>query len=100
VTGPKELKDILQQVLPGLRPPRRRVMDNLQVAWRNITDEREAALSRVKQLRRGVLTVEVDSAPAMHQISSKDKGQLVRRLNELVEGVYVKEIRLRLSKEQ
>lgn len=100
MSQPKEIRDILQRVLPGLRPPRGRVVERLQAAWREVAGGKPAGQSRVKQLKRGVLLVEVDSAPMMHHISEKDKDRLLEELREKVEGVYIKEIRTRLAREK
>lgn len=99
MSQPKEIRDILQRVLPGLKPLRGRVTERLQTAWREVTTGKEAGQSRVKQLKRGVLIVEVDSAPMMHHLSEKGKEGLLEELRGKVEGVYIKEIRTRLVRE-
>ncbi|HHT9120706.1 MAG TPA: DUF721 domain-containing protein [Candidatus Hypogeohydataceae bacterium YC41] len=99
MSKPTNIKDVLEKVLPGLKPPRGKKLEKLQEAWRKVVEERAARQSRIKQLKRGVLLVEVDSAPTMQYISERDKGHLLGKLKELVEGVFIKEIRLRLSKE-
>lgn len=99
MSRPREIKDVLQKVLPGLKPKGGKVIEKLQVAWREITGEKEAGQSRIKQLKSGILLVEVDSAPMMHYISTRNKQELLKRLNERIEGVYIKEIRMRLAKE-
>jgi hypothetical protein len=96
---PKEIRDVLQRVLPGLKPPRGRAVERLQAAWKEITTGKAAGQSRVKQLKQGVLIVEVDSAPMMHHLSEKDKGCLLEELRGKVAGVYIKEIRTRLARE-
>ena len=99
MSQPKEIRDVLQRVLPGLKPPRGRAVERLQTAWREVTKGKAAGQSRVKQLKLGVLIVEVDSAPMMHHLSEKGKEGLLEELRGKVEGVYIKEIRTRLARE-
>ena len=96
---PKEIRDVLQRVLPGLKPPRGKAVERLQTAWREVTTGKATGQSRVKQLKKGVLIVEVDSAPMMHHISEKGKEGLLEELRRKVAGVYIKEIRTRLASE-
>ena len=71
----------------------------MQTAWREVTTGKATGQSRVKQLKKGVLIVEVDSAPMMHHISEKGKEGLLEELRRKVAGVYIKEIRTRLASE-
>jgi hypothetical protein len=99
MSRPTEVKGVLQDVLPRLRPPRTKTTEKLQTAWREVIGEREAEQSRVRGLKKGVLLVEVDSAPMMHHISTKDKGKLIMELKGKVDGVYIKDLRIHLARE-
>ncbi|MDI6759468.1 MAG: DciA family protein [Candidatus Brocadiaceae bacterium] len=99
MSQPKEIRDVLQRVLPGLKPPRGRAMERLQTAWREVTTGKTAGQSRVKQLKQGVLIIEADSAPMIHHLSEKDKECLLEELRRKVAGIYIKEIRTRLARE-
>lgn len=99
MSKPRAVKEILPEVVLGLRPPRERALEKLQIAWREVAGAKEAGQSRVKQLKRGILLIEVDSAPMMHHLSGKDKEGLIKGLRERVERVYIKDIRTCLTRE-
>ncbi len=96
---PLEVKELLDNVLSRLKPPRGKVLERLQVAWKEVAGKREAERSRVKQFKLGIIYVEVDSAPMMHHIRGKDKEVLLTEIRQRLEGVYIKDIKVRMSKE-
>ena len=59
--------------------------------------EEIAAHTRVRSLRAGVLTVEVDSPALCHRLSSFEKERLLLGIKERVRKAPVCELRLRLG---
>ena len=74
-------------------------MERLQTAWKEVTKGEEAKQSRVKQLKRGILLIEVDSSAMMHHICGEGKEHLLKGLREKAEGIHIKEIRIRLARD-
>ncbi len=99
MSRPTELKELMPRVIQRLKPRRGKREEKLQAAWQEIMSREEVKHSRIKQLKNGVLLVEVDSAPMMHHFSGKDKSRLLKELEERVEGIHIREIRTRISKE-
>ncbi|MFN3467580.1 MAG: DUF721 domain-containing protein [Candidatus Brocadiales bacterium] len=99
MSKPREIKTVLREVLPGLRPRRGEMMERLQAAWKEVTAGEEAKQSRVKQLKKGILFIEVDSPAMMHHICGAGKEHLLKGLREKAEGTYIREIRTRLARD-
>lgn len=96
---PKSLKEVIEEAITGLKPRRPRVLQRLYEAWREVIGEEQAGHTRIKMLKRGQLHIEVDSAPLLHHLTARNKEELVKGIQEKVEGIYISEIRLKLTKE-
>lgn len=96
---PKSLKEAIGEAITRLKPRRTRVLQRLFEAWREILGEEQAGHTRIKILKRGQLHIEVDSAPLLHHLTARNKEELVKGIQEKVKGIYISEIKLKLTKE-
>jgi predicted nucleic acid-binding Zn ribbon protein len=74
---------------------RRRVNRDLLAAWEEIAGPELSSHTRVRSLRRGLLTIEVDSSPLCHQLASFRREELLVALKEKVRGTEVSDLRFR-----
>ena len=74
---------------------RRRVSRELTQAWIEVAGTEIANQTRVRGLRRGVLTIEVESSPLCHQLASFRRDDLLLALQARVRRADVMEIRFR-----
>lgn len=72
-------------------------LDEVRRAWLAAAGAEVGGHTRVASLRRGVLTVEVDSPPLCHKLASFDKERLLVAIKERVRKSEVSELRFRLG---
>jgi predicted nucleic acid-binding Zn ribbon protein len=95
----ERLGDILDRAV--VKPARRRrsVIARVRRRWAAVVGAEEAAHSCPRSVRRGVLTVEVDSSGLLAELAGYRRVELMRGLAEGPDAVGVREIRFVLAKE-
>ncbi len=90
----QSLGDAIQQYLrkEGLLA-RRSGGEDLESAWREAAGETTAARTRLCTLKRGVLRVEVEGAPLLHELESFRKAALTDAMRRLCPKSGIREIR-------
>ncbi len=88
------------KVRKGLMGPsslgkRRRVNRALAQAWDEAAGPEVASQTRVRGLRRGVVTIEVDSGPLCHRLASFQREELLLALKERVRETEILDLRFR-----
>ena len=78
-SGPEMIEGILGRWLRDNRPARA-ALGELGRTWRDIVGEEIAAHSRITEYRSGVLRVEVDSAPLLHELATYHSREVIESL--------------------
>ena len=97
--GPtKAIGDLLAGVLGRSKAGRVVAREVLQQAWREAVGREIAEETRVRAYREGVLTVEVENAALLQELSTFFRDELMRSLRMSREGFFVelRELRFRL----
>ncbi|MAG57914.1 MAG: hypothetical protein CMJ83_16645 [Planctomycetes bacterium] len=96
--GTRELGNVLDGLL-GRRglSKRHRELAALRRAWANAAGDDVAGHTRVRGLRTGVLTIDVDSAPLCHRLAAFEKDRLLQAVQEQARKLWVAELRFRLG---
>jgi len=77
---------------------RRSLQDQVSRAWCEVLGAETAAHTRVSRtMRRGVLSVEVDSAALLGELSGFRKAEILRALRAQVKRTYIEDIRFKLG---
>ena len=76
---------------------RRRTLERLRGAWIAAAGPDIAGHTRVRSLRRGVLTIEVDSGPLCHQLAAFGKEELLVAVRDDARGAEVQDLRFRVG---
>lgn len=95
----RSLAEILGDVLARAKPTRSRTRQKIWEAWKDVIGEELAQHTRIKMLKRGVLHVEVESAPELHYLTAQDTRRLAKGVQERLQGVFIEGIKLKISKE-
>lgn len=96
--GASELRDLLHGYLGRKGPGRRiRAGRELAEAWVAAAGPEVAAHTRTRSLRRGVLTVEVDSGPLCHELAGFRTEELLVALKQRLRDTEVSAIRFRIG---
>jgi len=94
--GPKDLGKVIKNLMgPKALGRRRRVNRDVLAAWTEVAGEELLAHTRVKSLRRGLLTIVVDSPPLCHHLASFRREDLLIALKEKVKRVEIIDLRFR-----
>jgi len=95
--GPAErVGDILKRVLreAGLDRPQQHA--EIAQAWRDVAGPDVATETAVQSFRKGVLTILVNSAPLLSELTTYQREELLAALRTRLAGVFVDELRFRL----
>lgn len=71
--------------------------DELRSAWKSAAGEELAGQTRPLQVKRGVLTVAVSSAPLLNELVSFRSAELLGRLKQQCPHLNVKSLKFRLN---
>jgi len=97
-TGPeKTLGDAIASYLSKSGIVRQLGASSIQGIWSETVGEEIAGHTRVTSLRGGVLRIEVDSAPWLHDLRSFHQDELLDALRERLKGRTLKEITFRIG---
>jgi predicted nucleic acid-binding Zn ribbon protein len=92
-SGPKDLSSLLAGILhPRARP---RALDRARAAWSGSVPPEISEHTRVASLRKGILTVEVDSPPLCHRLDSFERERLLLAVMSRPGGEAVTALRFR-----
>ena len=94
---PERVGDILARAMreAGLRKPSGG--PDLDSVWREVAGEDVAANSRVASIRRGVLTIDVFSAPLRQELEIYRRDELLRALRDRLGGAGPERLAFRLA---
>jgi predicted nucleic acid-binding Zn ribbon protein len=87
------LGSILSRVLRERGISRRNPVGKIEAHWGDLMGEEIQQHTRILGYRRGVLGVEVDSAPWLQELSSFRRGEILARLQERLPEVKVHDIK-------
>jgi predicted nucleic acid-binding Zn ribbon protein len=76
---------------------RRSTLEHLRKAWIAAAGPDVAGHSRIRSLRRGVLTIEVDSGALCHQLAAFRKEELLVAVREDARRADVQDLRFRVG---
>ena len=74
---------------------RRRVNEEIASAWVEVAGEELASRTRVRGIRRGILTIEVESSSLCHDLAAFKKDALLVALKEKVRKSEITALRFR-----
>jgi len=89
------IKEILARLFTARGWGRRQARLHLERAWAAVVAAEHVAHTRVMGLRRGILEVEVNSAPLLHELKSFHLRRLLKALQQQLPSEPPREIRFR-----
>jgi predicted nucleic acid-binding Zn ribbon protein len=93
--GPELLKEVLSRLFAARGWGRRQGRLHLEDAWAAAAGPEIVKHTRVLQLRRGVLEVEVDNGVLLQELAHYHKRRLLEQLRGRLPGTTVHDLRLR-----
>ena len=93
--GPELVGEVLSRLFTARGWGRRQGRLHLEKAWADAVGPEHASHSRVGNLRRGILEVEVDSAILLQELAHYHKRRLLEQLRENLPGNTLTDIRFR-----
>ncbi len=93
--GPEPLKEILAQLFTSRGWGRRAARQQLENAWAEAVGVQHQSHTRVTQIRRGILEVEVDSAILLQELASFQKRGLLEKMKKAVPNQGIKDLRFK-----
>jgi len=93
----KKLADVLAAYLAKSGITRNTGASSLQSIWQKTVGPEVAEHTRATSLRGGVLRVEVDSAPWLHELKNFYQDQLIEDLRESLKGHNLQRIEFRIG---
>jgi len=94
-SGPELLKEILGRLFTARGWGRRQERLHIEKAWADAVGPELEPHTRVLNLRRGVLEVEVDNAVLLQELAHFHKRRLLAQLRGRLTGTPVNDLRLR-----
>ncbi|MFQ5862726.1 MAG: DUF721 domain-containing protein [Candidatus Brocadiales bacterium] len=95
----KPLAEILEGIVPKLKPQGRRTRQRVWEAWREAIGKEKANHTKVILLRRGKLHVEVESSALLQELTGMNKADVTAAMREKLGGMFVDDIKLKLAKD-
>jgi hypothetical protein len=94
---PERLGDLIEPVLKELKIVGRRVGKALHEAWIEVAGPALGGRTRLHSFRAGILVIEVDSAPLLHELQGFRGPELLARMRERVGKPHIGALRFRLG---
>ena len=94
---PEKLGNLIKPVLKELRIVGRRVGKALHEAWIEVAGSALAARTRLHSFKAGILIVEVDSSPLLHELQNFQGAELLARMRERVSKPHISALRFRVG---
>ena len=96
--GPAErVGDILKRVLKDAGLDRPEKHGEIAEAWRDVAGPDVAAETVVLSFRKGVLTIQVSSAPLLSELTTYQREELLAGMRVRLAGTFVDQLRFRLG---
>src|SRR5271154_697487 len=95
--GPELLKEVLSRLFAARGWGRRQGRLHLEQAWADAVGPEIAKHTRVLQMRRGVLEVEVDNGVLLQELAHYQKRRLLEQVRGRLPGTTVNDLRLRVG---
>jgi len=96
--GPAErVGDILKRVLKDAGLDRPEQHGEIAEAWRDVAGPDVAAETVVLSFRKGVLTIQVSSAPLLSELTTYQREELLAGLRVRLAGTFIDQLRFRLG---
>jgi predicted nucleic acid-binding Zn ribbon protein len=93
--GPERVGEVLSRLFTSRGWGRRQARLHLEKAWAEVVGTKEAGHTRVVNLRRAVLEVEVDNAVLLQELAHYHKRRLLQELRSRLAGTPLNDIRFR-----
>ncbi|MFQ5956647.1 MAG: DUF721 domain-containing protein [Candidatus Brocadiales bacterium] len=95
----RPIGEILEEVIPRVKPQGGRTHQRLWTAWREVVGEEKAEHTRITLLRRGKLHIEVESPALLQELTGMNKADITSAMQEKLAGVFVDDIKLKLVRD-
>ena len=95
--GPKPLSDVLGELFAARGYGRLRGLKELEDAWNAAVGEPACRLTRVGDVRRGVLSVTVAHPTLLEELAAFQKPALLAALRQNAPGTVIHDIRFRVG---
>ncbi len=95
--GPERLGEILSQLFTARGWGRRQGRLQLERAWAEVAGDRFAPHTRVGQLRRGVLDIQVSSAVLVQELTQFHRRALLEQLRARLPSTPLTDLRFRVA---
>ena len=95
--GPKAVSDILAELFAAKGLARLGAAKALEDAWNAAVGEPRCKLTKLGEVRRGVLNVTVAHSALLEELAAFDKSRLLKALRESVPDLSVLDIRFRVG---
>jgi predicted nucleic acid-binding Zn ribbon protein len=94
---PEKLGDLIKPVLKELKIVGRRVGKALHEAWIDVAGPALSGRTRLHSFKAGILVVEVDSSPLLHELQNFQGAELLAKLRVRVGKPHISALRFRLG---
>lgn len=95
----RPLSEVIEGLVPKLKPQSGRMRQRLWEAWREAVGEEKADQTRITILKRGELHVEVESPAMLQELTGMNKADIAAKMQERLGGVHIVDIKLKLTKD-
>ncbi len=95
--NPEKFGDLIKPVLQELKIVGRRVGKSLHEAWLDVAGPALGGRTRLHSFKAGILVVEVDSSPLLHELQNFRGAELLARPREGRSKPHVSALRCRLG---
>jgi len=93
--GPERVGEVLSRLFAARGWGRRQARLQLEKAWEDAVGARHATHTRVVNLRRGILEVEVNNGILLQELSHYHKRHLLQQLRQRLPNLTVTDLRFR-----
>jgi len=97
VSTPRTVGDILNTLLPRMRPKQNQVMDQIWSCWRDAVGPFIADSAKPQAYKDGVLIIRVASSSHIMQFRFME-AEMINNLNAIMEGVVVRQINMKVGR--
>jgi len=95
--GPKAVSDILSELFAAKGFARLGAAKALEEAWNDAVGEPRCRLTKIGEVRRGILNVTVAHSALLEELAAFEKPRLLKALRETVPDLSVLDIRFRVG---
>lgn len=95
----KLVSEILGKMVKRLKPRGGQTKQRLRAAWSATVGEEKASHTKIEFLKQGTLHIEVESPAMLQELTGMNKIEIKAAMQERLEGVFIADIKLKLSKD-